>query len=62
MKNSCCLASEPVESATLPLQSIDHIHGGDSFPLGVFSVGDGITDDVFEKNFENAARFFINET
>ena len=39
------LSSESVESATLPLQSVDHVHGGNGLPLGVLGVGDGIPDD-----------------
>ena len=48
------LTSESVQGAALPLKSIDNIHGGDGLPLGVFSVGDGIPDDVIkESNFNN---------
>ena len=42
-------ASEAIESTSLPLESVDHIHGGDGLPLGVLGVGDGITDDVLQK-------------
>ena len=44
------LTSESIEGASLPLEGIDHIHGGDGFPLGVLSVGDGISDDILEEN------------
>jgi len=40
------LTAESVQSTSLPLQSVDHIHGGDGLPLGMLGVGDGIPDDV----------------
>src|SRR2546422_482868 len=40
------LTSETIEGSSLSLQGIDDIHGSDSLPLGMFSVGDGISDDV----------------
>ncbi len=44
------LTAETVQSAALAFQSVDDIHGGDRLSLGVFRVGDGVTDDVL-KNF-----------
>ncbi|TRY67497.1 hypothetical protein TCAL_03754, partial [Tigriopus californicus] len=55
------LTAEPVEGATLTLQSIDHIHSGDSLPLGVFSVGNSITDDVFQEDLQNTTGLFIDQ-
>ena len=40
------LTSESVESTSLPLEGIDHVHGGDGLPLGVLGVGDGILASV----------------
>ena len=34
----------------------------DSIPLGVFSVGDRVTDDVLEEDLENATSLFVDET
>ena len=45
----------------MPLEGIDNIHGGDGLPLGVFSVGDGITDDVFQENLEDTSGFFVDQ-
>jgi hypothetical protein len=45
----------------LPLQSIDDIHSGDSLPLGVLSVGDSITNDVFKENLEDTSGLLIDE-
>ncbi|URE49379.1 hypothetical protein MUK42_14190 [Musa troglodytarum] len=55
-------ASEPVEGATLALERVDDVHGGDSLAAGVLGVGDGITDDVLEKDLEDAAGLLIDET
>ena len=56
------LTSESVEGASLPLESIDHIHGGDGLPLGVLGVGDGIPDDVLEEDLENSTGLLIDES
>jgi len=44
----------------LSLESIDHIERGDGLSLGVFSVGDSITDDAFEEGLEDTARLFVD--
>lgn len=41
-----CLTAETVQGASLALQSVDDVHGGDGLPLGVLGVSDGVTDDV----------------
>ena len=56
------LTSESVEGASLPLESIDHIHGGDGLPLGVLGVGDGIPDDVLEEDLENSTGLLVDES
>ena len=56
-----CLTSESVQGASLPLEGIDHIHGGDGLPLGVFGVGDGIPDDVLEEDLENSTGLLVDE-
>ena len=33
-----------------------------SIPLGVFSVGDRVTDDVLEEDLENTTSLFVDET
>lgn len=55
------LTAESVQGASLPLEGIDNIHGGDSLPLGVFSVGDGIPDDVLQENLEDTAGLLVDE-
>ena len=56
-----CLTSESVQGASLPLQGIDHIHGGDGLPLGVLGVGDGITDDVLKEDLEDSTGLLVDE-
>ena len=56
------LASESVEGTSLAFQGIDDIHGGDSLPLGMLGVGDGITDDVLKEDLQNTTGLFVDET
>ena len=60
-RSSNCLTSESVQGASLPLEGIDHIHGGDSLPLGVFGVGDGIPDHVLKEDLEDATGLLVDE-
>ena len=57
-----CLTAESVQSAALPLESIDHIHSGDSLPLGVLGVGDSVTDDVLKEHLEDTTSLLIDES
>ena len=56
------LATKAIQGAALPLESVDHVHGGDSLPLGVLSVGDGISDDVLQEDLENSTSLLIDES
>ena len=56
------LSTESVEGATLPLESVDHIHGGDSLPLGVLGVGDGVPDDVLKEHLEDTTGLLVDES
>jgi hypothetical protein len=56
------LTSETVESTALSLESVDDIQGSNSLALGVFSVGDGITDDVLKEDLQDTTGFLIDET
>ena len=55
------LTSESVEGASLPLEGIDHIHGGDGLPLGVLSVGDGVPDDVLKENLKDSTGLLVDQ-
>ena len=56
------LTSESVQGTSLSLESIDDIHGGDSLPLCVLGVGDGITDDILKENLEHTTSLLVDET
>ena len=45
----------------MPLEGIDDIHSGDSLPLGVFGIGDGITDDVLKEDLEDTTGLLIDQ-
>ena len=45
----------------MPLEGIDNIHSGDSLPLGVFGVGDGITDDVLKEDLEDTTGLLVDQ-
>jgi len=55
------LTSESVESTSLTLKGIDNVHSGDGLPLGVFGVGDGITDDVLKEDLEDTTGLLIDQ-
>jgi len=44
------LSTETVEGSALSLQSVDDIEGSNSLSLGVFGVGDRVSDDVLEED------------
>ena len=56
-----CLTSESVQGASLPLEGIDHIHGGDGLPLGVLGVGDSVPDDVLKEHLEDTTGLLVDE-
>ena len=61
LKGLIKLSTETVEGTTLPLESIDDIHGGDRLPLSVFCVGDCIPDDIFKEDLQDTTSLFVDE-
>merc|ERR1719234_2318632 len=55
------LSAEAIQSSALPLEGIDHVHGSDGLPLGMFSVGDRIPDHILEEHLENTPSLLIDE-
>jgi hypothetical protein len=55
------LTSEAVEGSSLAFQGVDDIHGGDGLSLGVFSIGDGITNNVFKEHLQDTTGFFVDQ-
>ena len=56
------LSAESVEGATLPLESVDHIHGGDSLPFGVLGVGNSVPDNVLQEYLQHPASLLVDES
>merc|ERR1719320_2361955 len=55
-------ASEAIESTSLPLESVDHIHGGDGLPLGVLSVGDRVPDHILQEDLQNTSCLLVDQS
>jgi len=55
------LTAESVQGASLPLEGVDNVHGGDGLPLGVFGVGDSVPDDVLEEHLQDASGLLVDE-
>lgn len=55
------LTSETVQGAALAFQCVDDVHGGDGLSLGVFSVCDGITNDVFQEHLQDTSGFLVDQ-
>ena len=48
--------------ASLPLQGVDDVNGSDSLTLGVFGVGDCVTDDVLKEYLEDTTGLLVDES
>lgn len=46
------LTAEAVESSSLAFERVDDVHGSHCFPLGVLSVGHGVSDNVLEEDLK----------
>ena len=55
------LTAKSVEGTSLPLESIDNVHGRHGPSLGVLCVGDCVTDHVLQKHLENSTGLLVNE-
>ena len=56
------LTTKSVEGASLALQSVDNVHGGDGLSLGVLSVGDCISDDILQEHLQHSTGLFVDQT
>ena len=55
------LTSESVEGASLSLEGIDDVHGGDCLPLSVLGVGDCVADDVLQEDLEHSTGLLVDQ-
>jgi len=62
MEMSCFLTSESVEGPSLSFEGVDNVHGSHRLPFGVFSVGHGVSDDIFQEDLEDSAGFLVDES
>ena len=46
---------------SLTFEGIDNVHGCYSLPLGVLSIGNGITDDILKEYLQDMADFFMDK-
>ena len=57
------LSAETVQRAALSLQGVDDKSiSGDGLALGVFGVGDGVTNHVLEEDLQNTTRLLVDQT
>jgi len=55
------LSSEAVQGASLPLEGVHHVEGGDGLAAGVLGVGDGVADDVLQEHLEHPAGLLVDQ-
>ena len=56
------LRTKTVQRAALVLQRLRHIHNCDNLALGVFRIGNSITDHILREDFENTASLLVART
>merc|ERR1740131_432191 len=56
------LTSKSIQSTSLSLESIDYIHSCDSLPLGVFSVGDSVSDHVLKEHLQHTTGLLVDKS
>ena len=54
------LAIEVKISQAWTRSTVTYVEGGDSLALGMFSVGDGVTDDGLEERLEDTTGLFVD--
>lgn len=55
------LTAKSIKSPSLPLESINHIHGGDRLPSRMFSVGHSIANHILKEDLKNPSGFLIDQ-
>ena len=55
------LTSKTIEGPPLAFQSVHHVHSSDCFTFRVLSVGNRVTNNILQKNFEHTSRFLIDQ-
>jgi hypothetical protein len=55
-----CLTTETIKGAALALEGVHNVERGDGLALGVFSVGDSVTDDRLQEGLEDATGLLVD--
>jgi hypothetical protein len=56
------LSTEPIQSLSLTLEGVDNVHGCDSLTARMLRVGDGIPNDILEKDLQDTTSLFVDQT
>ena len=56
------LTSEAVESSALSLEGVDDVEGSDCLSAGMLGVGHRVSNDVLQKDLQNASGLLVDET
>uniref|UniRef100_V9IKG5 Uncharacterized protein n=1 Tax=Apis cerana TaxID=7461 RepID=V9IKG5_APICE len=56
------LTTKTVKGSSLTLQSVNYIHGSYSLPLGMLSVSDSISDNIFQEYLQYTSCFFVDQS
>jgi hypothetical protein len=54
------LTTETIKGTALSLEGIDDVERCNGLALGVFGVGDSVTDDRLKEGLENTASLFVD--
>lgn len=54
------LTTETVQSATLPLERVNHIQRSNGLALGVLCVCDGVTDDTLKEGLQDTTGLLVD--
>ena len=54
------LATKAVDGASLALEGVDDVHGGDGLAAAVLGVGDGVADDVLQEGLEDLTGLLVD--
>ena len=56
------LSAKAIQSLALTLEGIHNVHGSHGLATGMLGVGDGITNNILQKDLEDTASLLINKT
>ena len=57
-----CSTTEAVQSATLPLESIYHVHSSHSLAASMLGIGHSVANNVLKEDLEHSTSLLIDQT